>query len=58
LRLIYSGQTPENVLAFDINDLLKKLDLEKHLRTSRRNGLDGMVQRIKALAAQQAHQQV
>lgn len=58
LRKVYSGQPPQNILSFDITGLLQRLGLDQHLTTGRRNGLDGMVQRIKALAAQQAHQQV
>jgi sulfur transfer protein SufE len=52
LRKIYSGQTPQNILSFDITGLLARLGLDQHLTTGRRNGLDGMVRRIKTLAAQ------
>ncbi|HEY0075874.1 MAG TPA: SufE family protein [Abditibacteriaceae bacterium] len=58
LRKVYSGQSPQNILSFDIAGLLQRLGLDQHLTTGRRNGLDGMVQRIKALAAQQVSQQV
>lgn len=53
LRKIYAGQTPENILTFDINDFLQRLGFDQHLSSGRRNGLDGMVQKIKILAAQQ-----
>ena len=54
LRKIYSGQTPSRVLAFDIEGLFERLDLNQHLSMGRRNGLYGMVQRIKILAARHA----
>ena len=53
LRKIYSGQTPQNILSFDINDFLQRLGFDQHLSSGRRNGLDGMVQKIKILASQQ-----
>ena len=52
LRKVYSGQTPQNILSFDITGLLQRLGLDQHLTSGRRNGLDGMVRRIKTLAAQ------
>ena len=54
LRKIYSGQSPQNILSFDMSGLLARLGLDQHLSTGRRNGLDGMVRRIKTLAAQYA----
>jgi cysteine desulfuration protein SufE len=51
LRKVYSGQTPQNILSFDITGLLQRLGLDQHLTTGRRNGLDGMVRKIKTLAA-------
>lgn len=52
LRKVYSGQTPQNILSFDINDFLQRLGFDQHLSSGRRNGLDGMVRKIKTLAAQ------
>jgi sulfur transfer protein SufE len=52
LRKVYSGQPPQNILSFDMAGLLGRLGLDQHLTTGRRNGLDGMVRRIKTLAAQ------
>ena len=52
LRKVYSGQPPQNILSFDIAGLLARLGLDQHLSTGRRNGLDGMVRRIKTLATQ------
>ena len=51
LHRVYSGEPAEKILNFDIEGLLKKLDLEQHLSMNRRNGLFSMIQRIKALAA-------
>lgn len=53
LRKVYSGQSPRAVLGFDIEALLARLGLDQHLSLNRRNGLYGMIQRIKTLAAQQ-----
>ncbi len=50
LWLIYSGETKERVLSFDITALLHKLGLDQHLSITRKNGLSGMVKRIKSLA--------
>ena len=50
LWLIYSGETKEQVLSFDITALLHKLGLDQHLSITRKNGLSGMVKRIKSLA--------
>jgi sulfur transfer protein SufE len=50
LRRIYSGQSAEDILSFDIDDLFKRLGLDQHLSMGRRNGLAGMVARVKNLA--------
>lgn len=51
LRRVYSGQSPSDILDFDIDGLFKKLGLDQHLSMGRRNGLAGMVSRIKSLAS-------
>jgi|APEBP8051073058_1049385.scaffolds.fasta_scaffold02574_2 sulfur transfer protein SufE len=56
LRRVYSGRTAGEILAFDIDGLMKQLGLDQHLSISRRNGLSGMVARIKNLAAELAPQ--
>ncbi|GAB4386297.1 MAG: SufE family protein [Phycisphaerales bacterium] len=48
----YDGKTPSEALAFDIRGLLAKLDLEAHLSGTRRNGLEAMVNKIRAQAAE------
>jgi cysteine desulfuration protein SufE len=50
LTRVYNGRTPREILAFDVESLLEKLDLEKQLSPTRRNGLHEMVKRIRALA--------
>ncbi len=54
LRSVYSGYTPREILQFDVNGLLEQLGLDQHLSMGRRNGLAGMVTRIKTLATQMA----
>ena len=54
LRSVYSGYTPQEIINFDVNGLLEKLGLDQHLSMGRRNGLAGMVTRIKTLATQMA----
>lgn len=54
LRTVYSGQTPQDILKFDIDGLMTKLGLDQHLSLGRRNGLAGMVTRVKTLAAELA----
>ncbi|MCX6377885.1 MAG: SufE family protein [Armatimonadetes bacterium] len=46
---VYSGQSANAVLSFDIEGFLKQLDLEEHLSMNRRNGLYSMIQKIKSL---------
>ena len=52
LHTVYDGQTPRAILEFDIDALMQRLGLDQHLSIGRRNGMAGMVARIKTLAAQ------
>ncbi len=52
VRKLYSNQTPADILSFDMEGLLKRLELDQHLSMGRRNGLDGMVKRVKTVARQ------
>lgn len=54
LHSIYNGQEPRAILDFDIDSLMQRLGLDQHLSMGRRNGMAGMVTRIKSLAAQNA----
>lgn len=50
--MIFSGKTPEEILALDANAIFAKLGLKDHLTPQRSNGLASMVARIKADARQ------
>jgi cysteine desulfuration protein SufE len=54
LLRIYSGRTPEDVLATDAGAFLKDLDLIGNLSANRGNGIAAMVARIRGLAARAA----
>jgi cysteine desulfuration protein SufE len=51
LLTLYSGRTPQEILATDPQEVFTRLGLDRHLSTARKNGLLGMVKRIRALAA-------
>ncbi|MCK9469013.1 MAG: SufE family protein [Porticoccaceae bacterium] len=46
----YNGKTPGEVLAFDVENYFRQLDLLKHLSPTRGNGLRAMVSRIRTMA--------
>ncbi|HUD52597.1 SufE family protein [Parvibaculum sp.] len=54
LLRIYSGHTPEEILAIDAKDIFMKLGLNEHLSPQRSNGLYSMVGRIQADARAQS----
>jgi cysteine desulfurase/selenocysteine lyase len=54
LERVYSGQKASAVLKFDVEGFFKRLGLDQHLSMGRRNGLAGMVQRIRGHAAKLA----
>lgn len=49
-----NNRTPEEVLAFDMDDYFGQLDLLRHLTPTRGNGLRAMVARIRDIAASTA----
>ncbi len=49
---LFSNHTPAEILEMDASVELKRLDLESHLSPSRRNGLMGMIERIREYAAE------
>jgi cysteine desulfurase/selenocysteine lyase len=51
LQRVYAGQKAKDVLAFDIEKFLHRIGLEDHLSMGRRNGLEGMIKKIRELAA-------
>ncbi len=54
LIALYSGKQPEEILAVDAVASLAPLDLASHLTPQRSNGLSSMVNRIRAIAAEEA----
>ena len=48
---LYSGRTPQEILATDARQVFERLGLDRHLSTARKNGLLNMVQRVRLLAA-------
>ncbi len=50
LLAAYSGRTPEEILAFPIDEVFERLKLTRFLSPLRSNGLHSMVKRIQALA--------
>jgi cysteine desulfuration protein SufE len=54
LLAAYSGKTPQQIIDIDIEGLFERMGLNQHLSSTRRNGLHGMVQRVRGFAAQHA----
>jgi cysteine desulfuration protein SufE len=57
LLMAYSGQTPRQILDTDIRQIFARLGLNRQLSSARRNGLEGMVKRIKLIAEEAAGRQ-
>ena len=53
LLLAYSNRTPQEILSVDIQAILNRIGLSKHLSPSRSNGLHAMVKRIRMIAQAQ-----
>jgi cysteine desulfurase/selenocysteine lyase len=51
LQKVYSGQPADKIVAFDVQDFMKRLGLDQNLSMGRRNGLGEMVQRVRKFAA-------
>ncbi len=54
LLAAYSGRTPQEILDTDIKAIFARLGLDRHLSPARRNGLFGMVKKIRSIAEQAA----
>jgi cysteine desulfurase/selenocysteine lyase len=52
LQRLYSGQRAEAVLAFDIEGFFRRIGLDEFITAQRRNGLAGMVAKIRGLAGE------
>ena len=46
----FNDKTPAEILAFDVDDYFRQLDLERHLSPTRGNGLKAIVGKIQAVA--------
>src|SRR3954454_6454654 len=51
LQRVFAGQRAKEIVQFDVEAFFRRLGLDQHLTTGRRNGLAGMVQRIQQQAA-------
>ncbi len=51
---IFSGKTPQEILATNAQDVFEEIGLEEHITPQRSNGLRSMVTRIRQIAAQEA----
>lgn len=54
LLTIYSGKSPQEILAIDYKDIIGRVGFEQHLSPNRANGLYAMIERIRQMAAEQA----
>lgn len=54
LQAAYNGRTAAEILKYDIEGVFRQLNLQQHISPQRRNGLRGMVERIRLLASQHA----
>ena len=50
LQKLFSGQKASDILAFDIEGFFRRIGLDSFITTQRRNGLAGMVKRIREIA--------
>ena len=51
LEKLFSGQPAREVLAFDIESFMRRIHLDQFISSQRRNGLAGMIKRVRDLAA-------
>ena len=50
LQKLYAGQKPREILDHDVNAFLRRIGLEQQLSMGRRNGLAGVIQRVRGFA--------
>ena len=50
LLTLYSGESAERILEIDARQVFSRLGMDRHLSPARRNGLNGMVKRIREFA--------
>jgi len=54
LQRLFSGQSADKIVAFDVEAFFKRIGLDSHLTSGRRNGLAEMVKRVRAFASEVA----
>ncbi|TWT49859.1 Cysteine desulfuration protein SufE [Thalassoglobus neptunius] len=54
LMAIYNHKTPKAILATDVEEIFKKLELDRHLSPARKNGLFGMVKKVRQIVVEEA----
>ncbi len=54
ILLAFSGLTPQEIPDVDIEGIFGRLGLDRHLSTARKNGLAGMVRRVRQIAEEAA----
>ena len=52
MQRLFSGQRSAEILAFDVEGFFRRIGLDSFITTQRRNGLAGMVRRIRQLATE------
>jgi len=55
LRMMFSGKSPQAILAYDEQGVFRQLGLDRHLSPTRSTGLNAMVKQIRDLAGSTAH---
>lgn len=53
--LLFDDKTPDEILAVDAREVLRRLDLSEHLSPSRSNGFYAMIRRIRETAERRLH---
>lgn len=54
ILMVYSNKSPQEIIETDIQDIFTRLGLDRHLSPARKNGLAGMVKRVRGIAAEAA----
>lgn len=54
ILMVYSNRSPKEIVETDIQEIFRRLGLDRHLSTARKNGLAGMVKRVRGIAAEAA----
>jgi cysteine desulfuration protein SufE len=50
LRILFSGKTPDEILAVDLDEAFNRIGLEQHLSPNRRNGFFSMIEEMRRAA--------